>query len=294
MGLTVITGGGGDFGRAMGIQFGAKGSVLLTNRSTAKLADSLEIMQSLGIECRSEQLDVSDRESCFRCAEKAKAYAEELGTDITAVINIAGISGNYFSGLKSVDHIKINALGTVHITDAFYDVLAPGATVIHFASMAAHNLPMFSDGFVNVYTGFAEGGFVDKMMGLVRTVKPTLQEDYTSYDEAQEKEAYGMAYCLSKNFVIWYVQANIKKFAKKNMRIMSISPGTHLTRHIREMSEETVNRQMALNPLNRWGKPIDMASSCVYFCSEAAGYFTGCDILIDGGAQHGRVIKQLD
>lgn len=293
MGLTVVTGGGGDFGRAVGLEFGRTGPVLLTNRSVKKLEETQEIMQGLGMESRAMHLDVSDRDSCFQCAEEAKKYAEELGTEITAVINIAGISGNYFPGCKSMAQFQINASGTVNITDAFYDAMAPGAVMINFASMAAHNLPMFSEKFVDVYRTFHEKDFAKRMMGLVRMMKPELPEDDTAFDETQEKAAYGAAYCFSKNFVMWYTQANTKRFAQKNMRVISISPGTHFTRHIREMSEETAKRQMALNPLNRWGSPADMAAACAFLCGDTANYITGCDILIDGGATHARLVEQI-
>lgn len=293
MGLTVITGGGGDFGRAVGLEFGKKGPVLLTNRSVKKLEETQGIMQGLGMTCKAMHLDVSDRESCFRCAETANEYAKQLNTEISAVINIAGISGNYFPGSKSIDQFSINASGTVNITDAFYDVMARDAVMINFASMAAHNLPMFSEKFVEVYRTFHKESFAQRMMKLVQMIKPELPEDYTVFDEAQEKAAYGTAYCISKNFVMWYTQANTKRFAEKNMRVISISPGTHFTRHIREMSEETANRQMALNPLNRWGKPADMASACAFLCSTNANYITGCDILIDGGATHARLVEQI-
>lgn len=293
MGLTVITGGGGGFGRAAGIRFGLKGPVLLTNRSTKKLEDNLNIMKALGIECRAAALDTSDRDSCFAAAKIAKEYAAELGTEITAVVNIAGISGNYAPGANPMGQLTINAMGVVNMTDAFYDVMAPGAAMIHFASMAAYYLPMFNDKFVEIYKTCTEPGFVERMFALVRAMKglPARYEDFT---EENKKEAYEAGYCLSKNFVIWYSQANVKKFAKKNMRIISISPGTHFTTHVQEMSEKVAKEQMALNPLKRWGSPFDMADACAFLCGETAKYFTGCDILIDGGSTHGRTVYQFE
>lgn len=293
MGLTVITGGGGDFGRAVGIAFGRSGPVLLTNRSVKKLEDNLEIMQSMGIECRAMQLDTSDRDSCFACARAAQAYAQELNTEVTAVVNLAALSGNYQPGCKAMDQFAITALGPVNITDAFYDVLSSGAAMIHFASMAGHNLPMFNEKFTDIYKTCGESGFQERMYQLLRAIKPDLPENAADMTDADEKGAYGRAYVLAKNFVLWYARANIMKFAKKNMRILTISPGTHLTRHIREMTPEKAKEQMSQNPLHRWGSPADMAETCVYLCSENAKYFTGCDILVDGGATNARFVQQL-
>jgi enoyl-[acyl-carrier-protein] reductase (NADH) len=36
-------------------------------------------------------------------------------------------------------------------------------------------------------------------------------------------------------------------------------------------------------PLQRAGKKIDIANSCLYIASEAASYITGTTIIVDGG-----------
>jgi NAD(P)-dependent dehydrogenase (short-subunit alcohol dehydrogenase family) len=44
------------------------------------------------------------------------------------------------------------------------------------------------------------------------------------------------------------------------------------------------NREfMARIPLGRWGRPEEIGSLAVYLCSDAAGFITGTDIVIDGG-----------
>ena len=40
---------------------------------------------------------------------------------------------------------------------------------------------------------------------------------------------------------------------------------------------------MAQTPMHRWGKPEEIASLALYICSEAAGFMTGNDVLMDGG-----------
>ena len=49
-------------------------------------------------------------------------------------------------------------------------------------------------------------------------------------------------------------------------------------------------------PLNRWGKPEDVAGLAVYLASDEAGYVTGSTYFIDGGMlrQAGKIIcRQL-
>ena len=36
-------------------------------------------------------------------------------------------------------------------------------------------------------------------------------------------------------------------------------------------------------PLGRWGRVEEVGALAVYLCSEAAGFITGTDIVIDGG-----------
>ena len=40
---------------------------------------------------------------------------------------------------------------------------------------------------------------------------------------------------------------------------------------------------LASIPLGRWGKVEEIGQLAVYLCSEAAGFITGTDIVIDGG-----------
>ena len=36
-------------------------------------------------------------------------------------------------------------------------------------------------------------------------------------------------------------------------------------------------------PLKRLGTPADIAEACLYLLSDAAGFVTGSDLMIDGG-----------
>ena len=40
---------------------------------------------------------------------------------------------------------------------------------------------------------------------------------------------------------------------------------------------------LARIPLRRWGTVKDIGPLAVYLCSDAAGFITGTDIVIDGG-----------
>jgi NAD(P)-dependent dehydrogenase (short-subunit alcohol dehydrogenase family) len=50
------------------------------------------------------------------------------------------------------------------------------------------------------------------------------------------------------------------------------------------MRDPEVSKQFLSNlPVGRWGKVEEIGALACYLCSEAAGFITGTDILIDGG-----------
>ena len=50
------------------------------------------------------------------------------------------------------------------------------------------------------------------------------------------------------------------------------------------MNDPELNAQFVANiPLGRWGMVEEIGALACYLCSDAAGFITGTDILIDGG-----------
>jgi len=52
-------------------------------------------------------------------------------------------------------------------------------------------------------------------------------------------------------------------------------------------AEELANERRASNPSKRFGTPAEFGDLCAYVCSAQAGYMTGQNFLIDGGAYRG-------
>ncbi len=53
--------------------------------------------------------------------------------------------------------------------------------------------------------------------------------------------------------------------------------------------EEARRRITATLPANRFGKPIEFGDTCAYLCSEQAGFMTGQNVQLDGGAYEGLI-----
>lgn len=95
-----------------------------------------------------------------------------------------------------------------------------------------------------------------------------------------------------------FVAGIARKTVRKNVTINALLPGPFATdrlnatlkaaaqasgRTVEEIREE---RQRA-NPAGRFGDPAEFGEACAFLCSAQAGYITGQNLLIDGGAYPG-------
>ncbi len=92
-------------------------------------------------------------------------------------------------------------------------------------------------------------------------------------------------YCASKGGLRMLARTIAVELAKHNITVNNIGPGavyTPIDADI-EAQPEIEKALMAEIPLNRWGKPEDIAGLAVYLASEEASYITGSTYFIDGG-----------
>src|SRR5207249_2524829 len=94
-----------------------------------------------------------------------------------------------------------------------------------------------------------------------------------------------IAYSASKTALLGMTRALALELAPEGITANGISPGPIATELNRPLMENAaLSAQFIANvPLGRWGTAEEVGQLAVYLCSEAAGFITGTDILMDGG-----------
>ncbi len=95
------------------------------------------------------------------------------------------------------------------------------------------------------------------------------------YEESQKN----IAYCVSKGAVINLTKYLATYFAKKNIRVNSLSPAGVYN----DQPSEFVSKFAKLIPMGRMAEPDELKGAVVFMCSEASSFMTGHNLVIDGG-----------
>jgi NAD(P)-dependent dehydrogenase (short-subunit alcohol dehydrogenase family) len=91
------------------------------------------------------------------------------------------------------------------------------------------------------------------------------------------------SYNASKAAVIHMTRSLAVEWADYNIRVNSISPGYIATPMSVDTPKELKDAWMPLIPAHRMGNPEELVPAILYLASDASGYTTGSDVVVDGG-----------
>ncbi len=90
-------------------------------------------------------------------------------------------------------------------------------------------------------------------------------------------------YAASKAGVIGFTKSMARELASRNITVNAVAPGYIETDMTSKLSDEQRKKLTDMIPMNRMGKPEDIAKVVGFLCSPEADYITGQVIAVDGG-----------
>ncbi len=95
-----------------------------------------------------------------------------------------------------------------------------------------------------------------------------------------------------------FVAGIARKTVRHNVTINNLLPGPFETERLtvtleararmaKRSVEDIATQERAMNPSGRFGNPDEFGAACAFLCSDKAGFITGQNLLMDGGAYPG-------
>jgi NAD(P)-dependent dehydrogenase (short-subunit alcohol dehydrogenase family) len=96
--------------------------------------------------------------------------------------------------------------------------------------------------------------------------------------------ANSSAYVAAKHGVVGLTQNAAIEYGEKNIRVNAIGPGFIMTPLLeKNLDQAAINGLASLHPMNRLGKPEEVAELALWLGSDKASFVTGSYYTLDGG-----------
>ena len=244
--VAVITGAATGIGRASALLFSRAGArVMLADVREPELARTVADVRAAGGEVASLVADLARPDDCAAVV----ASAVRVFGRLDVVLNNAGVGTMVVGG-------TVETIGLEH-WDLAHDV---NVRAIYLVSRAAvPHMRRAGGAIVNIASVSAFRGSVERP---------------------------SHAYAASKGAVLALTRAMAASYGRDRIRVNAICPGTIRTRLTADIVErvEQASKEGHGIPLGRVGEPEDIARCALFLASEDAGFISGTQIVVDGGA----------
>ena len=245
--IALVTGAGAGIGRATAVAFAKEGAkVIVSDISTQGGEETVAMIQYNGGEARFVAADVSKPKDVAAVVDAAvSAYGR-----LDCACNNAGIEGK-IAELTSQPNENYDAIMSVNTKGTFLCLKAEIAAMLKTGGGAIVNL--------------------SSIAGLIGF--PGLSP-----------------YVASKHAVLGLTKNAALEYAKQGIRVNAVCPGGIDTRMLDSLAEQSTGGKSnahemmdPLHPMNRIGRPQEVADLIVWLCSDKASFMTGTAIPVDGG-----------
>ena len=255
--VAVITGGSRGLGKAIARAYLEEGAVvIITARNQETLRATVEELSPLG-RIEGISMDVSEFSSV---QDTIGGIAEKYGR-VDILVNNAGIpAGPRGSGAelyKQQAGPTTSGALLVDMTEEQFDRVITVNLKGVFACAKAAAGPMIERGYgriINMSSVTAHNG---------------------SFGQTN--------YAATKAGIIAMTQTWAKELGKKGVTVNAVAPGYTATEMIGSAPAEVLDTIRERTPVNRLGRPEEMAAACVYLASDEAAFVNGAVLKIDGG-----------
>jgi NAD(P)-dependent dehydrogenase (short-subunit alcohol dehydrogenase family) len=104
----------------------------------------------------------------------------------------------------------------------------------------------------------------------------------------------GHAYSAAKAGVIQLTKTAAMELAPAGIRVNCICPGAIATNIFQRDVEAMAEAFTTLQPIQRSGRPLDIAEAALWLASDASGFVTGHALVVDGGLTIGQPRRLRD
>jgi NAD(P)-dependent dehydrogenase (short-subunit alcohol dehydrogenase family) len=241
--------------RRLGLDF----RILLADRDEAHLARQVEVLKRDGYGAAGVVCDVTKPADIAALAAQAAASGPVL-----ALANVVGLSPS-MGNFRAI--MAVNLTGAAAVAQAFQPIMAPGGAGVFISSSAAHMGPV-----------------ADALWPLL---EQPLTADFLDNIEAAmgESATPPQAYATSKAALNRLCQREAAAWGRRNLRIVSLSPGLVATPMGAQEFERSPGKHKLLEaiPLARECTMLEIANITAFLLSPQASFISGTDILADGG-----------